>query len=119
MTAGLWTGLSLLLTAVSVSSQDCISFTTPDVEGPFFVSNVPRKVMNINVDGSQHFSEQQSDPQKHWFYFLSQRNVGYNILYVTALSTSFPLQYKVAPDSDIQDPSQAAVIRGKVTISLP
>ena len=27
-----------------LSSQECVDFTTNDVEGPFFVSNVPLKV---------------------------------------------------------------------------
>merc|ERR1712087_517711 len=56
---------SLALLLSGVTSQQCIDFTTKDVEGPFFVSNVP-------------------------------------------------LKYKVAPDADIQEPSQGAIIRGRI-----
>ena len=35
--------LTLLLNGVC--SQQCIGFTTADVEGPYFVSNVPIKVL--------------------------------------------------------------------------
>ena len=74
---------SLALLLSGVTSQQCIDFTTKDVEGPFFVSNVPLKV---GCHG-EHFV-------LHPLICLSQ--------------------YKVAPDADIQEPSQGAIIRGRV-----
>ena len=79
--------LSFLLGGVL--SQQCGDFTTNDVEGPFFVSNVPRKVSFT------------------LYLFVSHLSM-YNVY----------SQYKIAPDNDIEDPGQGAIIRGRVRSSF-